>query len=82
MEITTNFLKENVNADKIIKSKGIFKFKDFFYYKHGKTAESFKVKIVKELNKLGINSIDVIDYFERWQAWPKDSWFEVSIKIN
>ena len=80
-KLTGRFFRENVICDKIIKSKDQIKFRNYFFYTHGRTAESFKNGIEKQLTKLGID-FQLIDYCENWQAWPKDSYFEVIIKLE
>lgn len=79
-KITRSMIEEVVGG-KVIASKGIFKFRRGFFYTHGYTSEKFAASIAEKLGKAGF-AFMVIEHHEHWASWPKDSYWEVSGKIE
>jgi hypothetical protein len=74
---TVESLLEHV-ADRVVCHRdGTISAKRGFFYKHGQTSEGFANKVIKT-----ITGISLVEHFEDWNAWPKDSWFVVKFKID
>lgn len=75
-------LKENFS--KVVSKKdGTFDIRESFYYKFGRTCKTHEEKITAELEALGIlDQVTVSGRYEKWQAWPKDSWFGVIVSLR
>ena len=82
MKNIKKIIKENVSADKIIfQRNGNIKAKRFYFYTFGNTAEKFADKIRNSLRECGIE-IEIVDKSDNWNAWPKNSWFEVIFRAK
>ena len=53
-----------------------FKAKWFYFYTHGKTVADYVTKVNQEFPEAVITNSR-----NNWNAWPKDSWFEVCFTI-
>ncbi|OIP25794.1 MAG: hypothetical protein CO103_07155 [Chloroflexi bacterium CG_4_9_14_3_um_filter_45_9] len=72
----------NVGMDTVVKHRdGTWMVKRIFLYKFGRDAEKIAEKVVKALEKIGVKA-EVLYAEEHWNPWPKDSWWEVGIKIQ
>ena len=82
-KVTKKELEEVVMADSVgySKKEGRFIFKMGFFYKHGESASSFAEKCTKQLNEAGFVALNT-SAVERWNAWPKDSWFEFRAEVS
>ena len=76
------FVEENfMFVDKTVRHKdGSFYLKRGFFYRHGLTAEKHVERIVKQFKELGVE-YELLDSYEDWNAWPKDSWMVAKFKI-
>jgi hypothetical protein len=76
------FVEENlVGVDKTVKHKdGSFSLKKGFFYKHGLTAEKHAAKVEDQFKKLGVE-FELIEAYEDWSSWPKDSWMTAKFRI-
>lgn len=68
--------KNGLYPDKFSKSKGIFTFKNSYFYRHGRTAQAIANKIKEIFPKAKI--ISAIDDYKRW---PAISYFVVKFTI-
>ena len=77
------FVEENVDGvDKIIRHKdGTFSLHRGFFYRHGMTSEKWAEKVSDRLKEANVD-FEVVKHNEHWAAWPKDSWFIVTVKVN
>ena len=70
----------------LFKHAGIFKLRRSFFYRHGFDSEMLAEKLRKRLDILlkdgDISGYHIIADEEVWQAWPKDSWWEVRFEIQ
>ena len=73
--IETALSKKGLYADKLTKNKGVWKFKKSYFYKLGQSAEAIAKKIEEALPEAKIISAS-----DRWNCWPKSSWFEVKFQ--
>lgn len=73
-------LQENgVHPDRVFIHKGVCTVRSTFFYRHGETARRFAIKV---LAALGLDlSTDDVEYHEDFNAWPKDSYFEVKFAL-
>ncbi len=62
---------KGIHPDKVFKSKGNWVLRWGFFYKHGRTSDTFKNHIEKDLG------VKVTESQEVWQVWPKDSYWEI-----
>ena len=73
-------LLENSNVravpDNLFKYKGQFVARWFFYYTHGQNSQHYAEKIKEALPEAVIE-----DHSMEWNAWPKDSYFEVRFTV-
>jgi hypothetical protein len=75
---------ENVvtGIDKLsFKKDGTIEGKHGYFYRHGDSPEKLAVKLTSALKSQGIN-IKVIDSYDDFKPWPKDSNFVVVFKIE
>ena len=74
-----------IHPDKVHKSK---KYKNYFvarfgfFYRHGQDAHYWARKIKEGLEEQGFYIPSIFDAKEVWQAWPKDSYWEVIFTIR
>jgi len=69
-----------VHADKmIVKRDGTVEYRQFYFYRHGMTAEKFTAGIVRSLKALGIVAT-VLNEEDHWAPWPRDSYFSTTIR--
>ena len=62
------------------KEKGVMICKRSYFYHHGMSAEKFCQAITNRMDELGIK-YQVVGAYDRWHAWPKNSWFEVRLFV-
>ena len=76
-------IKEVIHCDSVHKTKGVYVAKRFFFYHHGMSAQQFKESVQSNLeNGQGNWDFKIINFSEEWNAWPKDSWFEVRFTLS
>ena len=64
-----------IYPDSIFKSrKGYYVAKWSFFYQHGRSADQYADKVRNA-------EFEITDYQCHWNAWPKDSWFEVQFQL-
>jgi len=74
-------VRDKVSSDRITCHKdGTFTAKKFFFYTHGYDEDKFAERVTESLEKIGLK-IYVLETAERWNNWPKDSWWEVKFKV-
>lgn len=73
----TQRIQDQIIADKCSLRKGIYTAKWFFFYSHGATAQSWANKVTNVFPKA-----EIISANQRWNAWLKDSWFEVCFILH
>lgn len=61
-----------------VKKDGTVVFKKFYFYRHGQTAEGF----ASRMNKIVGEKMVLVDTFDSWNAWPKDSYFAAVFKAR
>ena len=57
--------------------KGTFTAKRGFFYTHGNTAEKFAAGLAKQ-----IPGFELVEAYEHWASWPKDSYWVVEFKAD
>ena len=67
--------KKGLCTDNLTKNKGVWKFKSFYFYRMGQSAEAIARKIEEALP-----GVEIISFNDRWNRWPKNSWFEVKFQ--
>ena len=68
---------KGVSSDKLTMSKdGVFTLRVGFFYTHGRTSEKLAAEIVA-----AVPGTEVIEHHEAWNAWPKDSYWEVKFRL-
>lgn len=75
-KMTTQEIQHKINADKCSLRNGIYKAKWFYFYSHEKTVEHYEAKVKQEFPGCIITKSS-----NNWNAWPKDTWFEVCFTI-
>jgi len=77
-EMVCNRLRQaDVFPDKLIlKKDGSFEFRRGFFYRHGQTTEKYANAIKQVFPRATI-----VESFENWQPWPRDSYFMVRFKL-
>ena len=80
--IFQKFVEENImGVDKIVRHKdGTFSLKKGFFYRHGMDSDKWANILSERLSKANVN-FNIVESFEDWNAWPKDSWFVVKIEV-
>ena len=53
---------------------GVITAKWGYFYRHGRTAEYYRDRVVKEL------PVEIVEYRDDWKQWPKDSYFVVRFR--
>lgn len=76
-KLKTQEIQERIHADKCSLRKGVYTAKWSYFYTHGKTVEDYENKVKKEFP----NAV-ITDSSNHWNAWPKDSWFEVRFTLS
>ena len=72
-------LAGEVHADRMLsKRDGTFEMRFGFFYRHGKTSEKMAIRVLQ----YGGASVKIVNHSERWQAWPKDSYWSVFVKVT
>ena len=72
-------LAGEVHADRMLtKRDGTFEMRFGFFYRHGKNSEKMALRVVRKAGA----SVKIVEHFERWQAWPKDSYWVVIVKVT
>jgi len=81
------FVEENLmSVDKTVKHKkgsnfyDTYSLKRGFFYRHGLTPEKHATRIEDQFKELGVE-YELLDCYEDWNAWPKDSWMVAKFKI-
>jgi hypothetical protein len=75
--VEQDLFDKNVCPDKVFKYKGEFIAKWFFFYRSGKSSKGKAEQV-----KAALPQATVTDHQEVWNAWPKDSWFEVRFQLE
>jgi len=71
---------EMIGFDKVVKHKdGTYSINRYFFYRHGMDSKKWAEKVYANLKAKGIE-VEIISHTEHWNAWPKDSWFNVKVK--
>jgi ABC-type sulfate transport system substrate-binding protein len=79
-QVTEKFAKKGMYFDKLFKSRkhpGCYIARKGYFYKHGKTAEGMVEQMVEKWPE-----IEIVQVRDEFNAWPKDSYFEVVFKIS
>jgi len=73
---------EGLHCDRVIcKKDGTFEMRSGYFYRHGRTAEKFRGKIVRVFTAAGW-CCTVVGYGDEWREWPKDSYFWVRVRFS
>ena len=72
----TEEIQGKIRADKCSLRKGVYTAKWFYFYTHGMTTEKCENKVHKAFPNAEITKSQ-----DCWNAWPKDSWFEVRFTL-
>ena len=73
---------EMIFPDKIVMHKnGAVTFKRSYFYRHGQNEQLWADKVCDALEAAGFYN-RVISSVDNWNAWPKDSYFEVKIEMS
>jgi len=76
-QITDKLWDGGVHPDRVIAHKdGTFSGWFGFFYRHGATADGHAARVVK-----AIPAATILEAYEDWQAWPKDSYFKVRFSL-
>ena len=68
----------SVGSDKVVFHRdGSVTAKHGFFYTHGYHAENFAERI-----KSAVDGVTVIEAFDDWQPWPKDSYLTVKFTVG
>lgn len=71
----------DISVDKIVCHRdGSLSCRLYYFYTHGRTAEKFAQKIKTFLTENGFNV--TVESEDRWNAWPKDSYFLAKISFD
>ena len=77
-EIKKMIEESPIHSDRVIFRKdGTVSFRFGFFYRFGKTAESY----AEQIKKTFPHHVEIVDFQEVWQAWPRDSYWEVNCKF-
>lgn len=85
---TLTVLRDQVMVEQISKKRnGNYMFRQGYYYKYGKTSESFKQSITKHLDRLNMK-YEVVDCGDQWRPFRGNAstansshfWCEVKIE--
>lgn len=69
---------DRVHCDKVVTKKdGTFAVRRGYFYRHGMTAE----KLASEYTT-ALPEFEVVNFSDHWNAWPKDSFFEVVVRVR
>jgi hypothetical protein len=72
--------KPNCYPDKMIcKKDGSVEFRKTYFYTMGRTARTWADNIVADFANAGI-AVEPGFVHDTWQAWPKDSYFSVTVR--
>ena len=67
-----------LHIDKFVcKRNGTVEFKEGYFYHHGRTPEKVADKILKFFP-----DCTLVECYDAWAAWPKDSWLVAVVKFN
>ena len=77
-KLLEQFNENGIHPDKLYKSKGLFVAKWGFFYSHRQSSTK-KAKLLTD--KYGAE-VEIINAYDDWNAWPKDSYFIVKFKWN
>ena len=72
----TQNIGDKINADKISVRNGVYTAKWMYFYTHGNTETNYAIKVKQQFPDAVITETS-----NNWNAWPKDSWFEVRFTI-
>lgn len=81
-EINEILAGKGIYADKVFKSKGSVKARFGFFYRSGKDEHYWAQKIKDAFEGDSRYNLNLVNAKEIWQAWPKDSYWEVIFTIN
>lgn len=86
-------LEQLIGVDRVItckadeRNKGkVFKLRHGYFYRYGNSSEKFAASVKQQLAsnaELALAGLrfEIIDDCDCWNAWPKDSYFQVTIEI-
>lgn len=68
-------------GDKVtFKKDGTIVFRLGFFYRHGNDCDKFANGVLCRLNKrFGEHAFKIVEADERWNAWPKDSYWTATL---
>ena len=79
--MTSKQIKEALSGkgfDRVIAKKdGSFEVRRGYFYRHGQTASG-----LAELVKGAVPNVLILEANDRWNTWPRDSYFQVIFRIN
>jgi len=61
--------------------KGGFIFKRGYFYRHGMDSDKFANAIMARSRNVGLTPV-LVDSADKWNRWPKGSWFEAVVKFE
>ena len=68
-----------IYPDKVVCHRdGKVSVKKGYFYRHGGTSRKWADKVLIALKDVG--AVELIDYRDDWQVWPKDSYFVAVVK--
>lgn len=80
LEETAKEPAKTVYPNKVIAKKtGTIEARRGFFYTHGYTSTDWMNDVVAHLASLDI-AVTVVESFENWQPWPRDSYWTVTLK--
>lgn len=76
-KIENTLNEKGLYPDKLTYRKGVFTYKDSYFYTLGNSPEKLADKIMAALPK-----ITIVDTENQWRRWPKTSWFIVKFSLR
>jgi hypothetical protein len=74
-------LKKEMSFDNFFIRSGIYTIKKGFFYTFGFSADKMAERIKAALGKSGLQAF-IIETYDDWQPWPKDSNFVVKFTVS
>jgi hypothetical protein len=67
--------------DKVVRHKnGTFSLKRGYFYRHGMDESKWASRVFDMLKKENVD-FEIVESFDDWNTWPKDSWFVCIIRL-
>ena len=76
-KVAREVFEHQTQADKIVFSKGTFKLRYGYFYRHGRSEDTYADSIQRFYGK----AVKVIAKSDCWNNWPKESYFEVEVQV-